>query len=407
MDTGFLDADGNDVSTGLVPKSYLLDRYPQLSSTYRSPGLYFVGDTNYNGNNFGQSGTGSDGAFSSPVLISASSTWKTLIDANRQVNGLTMGAIKTDGTLWMWGYNEYGQLGTNNRTTYNSPVQTVSTATTWKQVSTCVGTTAAIKTDGTLWTWGYNAYGQLGNNSILSRSSPGLTVAGGTTWRQISLSQQHAAAIKTDGTLWTWGINDVGQLGTGNYTYRSSPGQIAGGGTTWRQVSGCAAIKTDGTLWLWGANDGRTYLTPVQVSGGGTNWKQVADTGYAFSDSQCTAAIKTDGTLWCWGSNRFGQLGDGTLTTRWTEPAQTVVGGTDWHSIKFISSPFVSIVAMKTDGSLWRWGWSDYSSKIFPVSSLYITSPTKQDTGDYWMDIAGDPAHYSAILLKDTNEDLL
>jgi alpha-tubulin suppressor-like RCC1 family protein len=187
----------------------------------------------------------------------------------------------------MWGNNYSGRLGDNSTTPRSSPVQTISGGTNWKQVSGGGNYTAAIKTDGTLWNWGRNAYGQLGINDISDRSSPVQTISGGTNWKQIS-GGYHTAAIKTDGTLWVWGFNNSGQLGTNDMTHRSSPVQTVSGGTNWKQVSGggyhTAAIKTDGTLWNWGRNAngqlGDNSIThrssPVQTIAGGTNWKQVA-----------------------------------------------------------------------------------------------------------------------------------
>ena len=114
--------------------------------------------------------------------------------------------------LWTWGYNAYGQLGNGNVTLYSSPIQ-VGTLTNWKQVAGGDYHTAAIKTDGTLWTWGYNLYGQLGNNTSSTTvfySSP-IQVGSLTNWKQVAGGQYHTAAITTDGTLWTWGYNAYGQ----------------------------------------------------------------------------------------------------------------------------------------------------------------------------------------------------
>ena len=152
-----------------------------------------------------------------------------------------MGAIKTDGTLWTWGYNAFGELGDNTTTNKSSPVQTVAGGTNWKQISGGSGT-AAIKTDGTLWMWGYNSSGQLGTNDTTDRSSPVQTVAGGTNWKQAfcnkTLSGAFTSGIKTDGTLWMWGDNsNDGNLGTNNLTSSSSPVQTVAGGTNWRMVS--------------------------------------------------------------------------------------------------------------------------------------------------------------------------
>ena len=192
------------------------------------------------------------------------------------------------GGLWSWGDGLSGELGIGSDGERSSPVQTISGGTNWKQVEVSYFNTTAIKTDGTLWTWGNNSDGQLGDNTRSSRNSPVQTVSGGTNWKQVSAGGNHTAAVKTDGTLWTWGGNNNGQLGDNTTTNKSSPVQTVSGGTNWKQVS-CgniftAGIKTDGTLWLWGYNfDGRLgdntstdKSSPVQTISSGNNWKQVS-----------------------------------------------------------------------------------------------------------------------------------
>ena len=241
--------------------------------------------------------------------------------------------------MWLWGRNSYGLLGDNTTTNRSSPVQTVTGGINWKQAAGGRLHTAAIKTDGTLWLWGYGAEGQLGKNTITSISSPLQTTAFGTNWKQVNCGYLHTAAIKTDGTLWTWGANSFGQLGDNTTTSRSSPIQTIARGTNWKQVSGgkqhTAATKTDGTLWTWGSNATYGQLgdntvtsrsSPVQTVAFGTNWKQV-DCGYLH-----TSAIKTDGTLWTWGRNNFGQLGDNTVANK-SSPVQTTAYGNNWKQV--------------------------------------------------------------------------
>ena len=198
------------------------------------------------------------------------------------------------GNLWTWGNNSSGRLGDNTAPNRSTPVTTLAGGANWKQVFAGVNNTVAIKTDGTLWTWGYNIGGQLGDNTTTDRSIPVTTFAGGTNWKQVSAGNLHTLAIKTDGTLWTWGSNAYGQLGDNTSTNRSTPVTTFAGGTNWKQVA-CgqihtAAIKTDGTLWTWGRNssgqlgDNTTTnrSTPVTTFAGGTNWKQVAS-GYSHA----------------------------------------------------------------------------------------------------------------------------
>ena len=305
-------------------------------------------------NAYGQLGTNDTTHRSTPVTtLSGGSNWK-------QVSGTYhTAAIKTDGTLWTWGYNYYGQLGNNIfggvRAT---PVTTFAGGTNWKQVSGGSYHNAAIKTDGTLWTWGRNSYGQLGINDITDRSTPVTTFAGGTNWKQVASGRFYTVAIKTDGTLWTWGYNYYGALGTNDTTQRNTPVTTFAGGSNWKQVT-CgyyhtAAIKTDGTLWTWGynpygqlgTNDTTNRSTPVTTFAGGSNWKQVSG-GYH------NAAIKTDGTLWTWGFGTSGQLGTNDTTNRST-PVTTFAGGTNWKQVS--CGGLYNTAAIKTDGTLWTWG---------------------------------------------------
>jgi alpha-tubulin suppressor-like RCC1 family protein len=180
-------------------------------------------------------------------------------------------------------------LGTGNVTYYSSPVQ-IGALTTWLQVTAGYTHCSAVKTDGTLWTWGYNAFGQLGLGDITNRSSP-VQVGALTGWLSVSAGYDFMFAIKTNGTIWSWGAGGSGRLGLGNTTSYSSPKQI-GALTTWSKVSAgyspnAIAIKTDGTLWSWGQNGngqlglGNTtaYSSPKQV-GLLTTWSQIAAGSY-------------------------------------------------------------------------------------------------------------------------------
>jgi alpha-tubulin suppressor-like RCC1 family protein len=147
-------------------------------------------------------------------------------------------AIKTDGTLWAWGWNRKGQLGINGNvdgfTGQSSPVQ-VGALTTWAQVSAGSEHTAAVKTDGTIWSWGYNGNAELGDNTTISRSSP-VQIGSLTNWAQVSAGSYHTTSVKTDGTFWAWGSNPNGQLGDGTVAAKSSPVQV-GALTSWSNVS--------------------------------------------------------------------------------------------------------------------------------------------------------------------------
>jgi alpha-tubulin suppressor-like RCC1 family protein len=294
------------------------------------------------GYNFkGGLGDGSTTSRSSPgTTAGGGTTWKQV--AMQMNGGIFMSAVKTDGTLWTWGYDGYGVLGAGtNNTSRSSPGTTAGGGTNWKQVACGYGAAVgAVKTDGTLWTWGTNGAGQLGDGTTSTRSSPVTTAGGGTNWKQLSMGASFSAAIKNDGTLWTWGSGGGGTLGTNNTTNRSSPGTTSGGGTNWKQVSGgsyhCTAIKTDGTLWTWGTNtngslgtgDTTDRSSPGTTVGGGTDWKTLAFNQGTYT----TAALKTDGTLWTWGGNAAGTLGTNNTTSR-SSPGTTVANFTSWKSV--------------------------------------------------------------------------
>ena len=301
----------------------------------------------------------------------------------------------TSNEAWTWGENTYGELGQNNRTNYSSPKQIPGTN--WARVGVRGNQVAGVKSDGTLWTWGRNDSGMLGHNDTNHRSSP--VQLPGTTWSSdwgkiTGTSYAMMGAVKTDGSMWTWGNNAKGQLGQNNTTTYSSPKQIPG--TTWNIISssyeGCYGIKTDGTLWSWGRNSNSTnsgvlghnnrtnYSSPKQVPG--TTWATLsAANGLVHS-------TKTDGTLWTWGSNSYGALGLNNSTTNvlYSSPVQV---GTDttWSgsSNKVVNNDSRSVGVIKTDGTLWTWGRNEYgqlghNNKTQYSSPKQVGSDTTWDT---------------------------
>lgn len=349
----------------------------------------------------GQLGTNSIVDRSSPVqTVSGGTNWQQV-----NSNDLFTGAIKTDGTLWLWGLNTNGQLGRNNVISASSPVQTVSATTNWKQVSVGQSHVGAIKTDGTLWMWGLNSDGHLGDRTTISRSSPVQTISGGTNWKQVAVALCFSAAIKTDGTLWLWGGSTGGILGDNSASgfNKSSPVQTVSGGTNWKEVSfGCrhvGAIKTDGTLWMWGTgtsgalgnNSVLNQSSPVQTVSAGTNWK------YVNPGTNYTMAIKTDGTLWAWGDGSCGILGTNNLIAR-SSPVQTVSGGTNWKQVfSAKSQTFAHTAAIKTDGTLWLWGLGG-NGKLGNNSGLAVSSPVQTISGGtYWKQVTVGSCHTAAV----------
>lgn len=350
--THFKDEDGVDLGKQLIEKDYLIDLYPNLFEEFRTAGLFLWGF-----NNNGKLGTNDTTARSSPTqTTTASSNWVSC------AGGLDSSiACKSDGTLWNWGLNTNGQLGDNTTANRSSPVQTITFASNWKSVGAGNNTHYGIKTDGTLWCWGLNTQGQLGDNTVTHRSSPVQTVATGTNWKFVCGSA-HVLSLKTDGTLWGWGTNGQGQLGLNNVTNRSSPIQTVTFATNWKQCDAgyqfSGAVKNDGTLWMWGSggsgklgnNATTNRSSPVQTVTFSSDWKQVA-CGNAFA-----GAIKTDGSLWMWGNNAVGQLGTNDLVHR-SSPIQTIAYGNNWRQLACGGS---YAFATKTDGTLWSWGANSF-----------------------------------------------
>jgi len=316
----------------------------------------------------------------------------------------TFKALAYDYKLYAWGYGSEGFLAQNNRTSTESPVQVVGTI--WSKIR-CAGTSRsailATKNDGTMWSWGYNVDGQTGvngsNPAVARVSSP--TQLPGTTWSSNFCGGKGSLAVKTDGTLWSWGYNQVGGLGQNSRTSYSSPVQV-GSDTTWSTsynkiaASGSNSsfvIKTDGTLWAWGENQSKLglnnnthYSSPVQIPG--TTWAMV-DSNYGSAH-----AIKTDGTLWSWGSGTWGGLGTNTPhNTSYSSPKQ--VPGTTWSKVRSVT---YGAAALKTDGTLWTWGRGNWGSGAYNLSgpNVHRSSPV-QVPGTTWNNIfAGGAYHYIA-----------
>ena len=301
------------------------------------------------------------------VYVGLLSQWVKLSD-------LLGGDIGLPGTLWAWGMNANGSLGDGTGVAKSSPIQ-VGTSTDWSRISSGQYHNLATKIDGTLWTWGDNSGGILGLGDIISRSSP-TQVGNLTTWKYVSAHLYYSAAIKTDGTLWMWGDNSYGSLGDALGS-RSSPVQV-GLQTTWKKVITMLwttlALKIDGTICAWGRNtygtigDGTIIdkTSPIQI-GSLNNWRDIAAGQY-----HCLAT-KNDGSLWSWGNNTLGgQLGDGTVINE-SSPIQ-IGGSASWTKV-FRGLQYNS-AAIKLDNSLWTWSKnSDYGqlgdgttiSKSFPV----------------------------------------
>jgi alpha-tubulin suppressor-like RCC1 family protein len=281
-------------------------------------------------------------------------------------------ALKNDGTLWAWGYNFNGQLGDGTTTDRTTPVQ-VSNLSGVKAIAVGDYHSLALKEDGTLWAWGRNAFGQLGDGTSENDRATPVQVSNLSDVKAMDAGEDHSVALRTDGTVFAWGGNSYGQLGDGTSgTERHTPVQVRGEPPTnappsssttflpWDYLSGVKAISAaeyhslalmeDGTVRAWGANstgqlgDGSKDQRnkPVQVSY--LNGVKAIDAGALHS-----VALKTDGTVRAWGDNYESQLGNGTNISDSTTPVQVsnlsdvkVIAAGDWHNLAKVVKPLVA-----------------------------------------------------------------
>jgi alpha-tubulin suppressor-like RCC1 family protein len=254
----------------------------------------------------GQLGNGGNLDSTTPVQVS------NMLNASQIASrGEGTCARKSDGTLWCWGWGA-GQ----------TPTQVASLGNAVTRVAAGGQNVCAIKSDATLWCWGSNNYGQLGDGTTTDKVSPVQVVAIGNTVTAVAVGTNHTCAVKANGTVWCWGANWYGEIGDGSTTQRLTPVQVPGMGTTGADVlvggAHSCAMNTSNQPFCWGYNfygqlgEGTTTdrHTPTQNSIG------AVARAAAGGSSAHNCAFKTDGSVWCWGMNSAGQLGDGTVSNK-------------------------------------------------------------------------------------------
>ncbi|AEI38977.1 hypothetical protein KNP414_00352 [Paenibacillus mucilaginosus KNP414] len=298
---------------------------------------------------------GNESAASAPVTAVTSAALGAVPLAVSLLGNHTM-FIKSDGTVWGWGYNGHGQLGTGTSNSTSVPGKVIN-LTGMKMIAGGENHTVALRSDGTLHTWGYNGYGQLGDDSTTTRYSP-VQVSTLTNWTAVSAGENHSLALKSDGTVWAFGYNGYGQLGDGTTSSQRTPVQV-------KDLTGVVAIaagkdfslalKSDGTVWSWGQNtygelgNGTTTRSsvPVQVA-------LLTDVKAIAAGDYHGVALKKDGSVFAWGYNGNGELGNSSTISQST-PVQSGVTG-----IKGIAAGPYHTLALKSDGTVWSWGYNGY-----------------------------------------------
>ncbi len=310
--------------------------------------------------------------------------------------------LKTDGTLWINGYNNLGQIGddslNNSKEFYQVPGY-------WSEADTSYYSSYGIKSDGTLWAWGSNVYGQLGLDPTQVYYTTPTQVGSDTNWIKVYVGQFYVLAVKSNGTLWGCGINDSYQLGLGDIDTRYTFTQI-GTDTDWNttQIStynSTMARKANGNLWGWGADTARmlgdgvttTKMVPTLVSSA-TDWVSVS------AGNNASYGIKSNGTLWGVGTNTTGQLGIGTLSNKnsWTQ----IGTDTNWAAV---SGGANTMAARKTDGTIWGCGSNIYG--MISADGTVDRVATLTQIGTYTDVSHFECSHTGLVFLRSSNNNLL
>ena len=267
-------------------------------------------------------------------------------------------AIDFRGKVWGWGYNNYGQLGINSVVSKSTPTAILGVTKTFCQISNGFRTSVGLDKNGKAWGWGNNNKGQIGDNTITQRNTPVSILGVSKTFCKITTGQYHTIGLDKNGKIWGWGYNDKGQLGVNSVVSTSTPTAILGANKTFCQVTAgfnhTIAVDFRGKVWGWGYNNfGQitylTYLTPVLIS--------LSPTSFISAGQQHSLGLKKNGQIWSWGYNTVGQLGNNSVL-----PAATplfIFGGPSKTFCK-ITGGFSHSISLDYLGKTWGWGYNNY-----------------------------------------------
>jgi alpha-tubulin suppressor-like RCC1 family protein len=300
--------------------------------------------------------------------------------------------IRNNNTLWAWGYNSNGQLGTGDTISTNTPTQ-VGTWDDWVFVSAGFSHSLGIRSNGSLWAWGRNLYGELGTGGTTYTHTP-TRVGTWSDWIAVDAGTDHSLGIRSDGSLWSWGSNLHGELGLGNNTATNTPTRV--GAWNWVQItaglSNSLGIRADGFLYAWGFNnDGQLGLgdtadrnIPTRI-GTWNNWVK-ATTKHFHS-----LGIRADGSLYAWGLNSVGQLGLGNMSD--TDMPAKVGVWADWFDI---SAGSYFTLGLRAGGSLYGWGYNTCGN-LGTGNTTSRESPTRAGTFSDWIVVSAGEYHSLGI----------
>ena len=309
-------------------------------------------------NSYGELGDGTAIPRSSPVAVSGLGSGVVAVSAGNYHTCALTGA----GAVWCWGRNNYGQLGDGTSTSRSTPVAVSGLASGVVTIEVGFHHSCAVTSAGASLCWGRNNYGQLGDGTTVNRSTPTGVIGLGSGTAMLDGGAYHTCAVTNGGAVWCWGYNYDGELGDATTTDRATPVAVSGLGTGVAAVNAggyhTCALTGAGAVWCWGYNlsgqlgDGTTTdrATPVAVSSLGSGVAAVAAGGYH------TCALTGAGAVWCWGGNYYGELGDGTTTSRRDTPV--AVSGLA-SGVGGITAGNYHTCAVSGTGAVWCWGWND------------------------------------------------
>jgi alpha-tubulin suppressor-like RCC1 family protein len=356
------------------------------------------------------SGLGINGSLgvgpSAPVILTPMPVLNLTGVASVAGGGYFCAAVRSDGTVWTWGRNDQGQLGIGAGDKEPIPVQ-VGNLTGVTAVAAGIGHSVALRSDATVWTWGGNQQGQLGNGTTSSVTTPypgqALNL---TSVTAISAGGSHSMALRSNGTVWAWGQNSAGQIGNGTSgaTPVSSPVQVTAPGVVYSAIAAgnghSLALRSDGQVFAWGSNQFG------QIGNGTTSASTPVLTHFNVpiplpppakivviaTGGNHNFALRDDNTLWAWGFNQFGSVGNGAVGLPVTTPVQVLTG------VARMATGQMHSLAVGTDGSVWAWGTNGTGELGLGAPGPHMTTPTPVPGLTGFSDVAA--GHSFSVALK-------